>query len=485
MKPKRILVLLFFAASVVAAPRPKNIILVIGDGMGPSHVTAARWIRGDKLQLLRMPVIGIVATHSADDAVTDSAASASAYATGMKTNNGALSVDADGNPRRTVLEVANESGRATGIVTTTDVWDATPAAFLSHAKNRYSDARSIVQQIVSGKADVILGGGSDLLGKGNFPSLAELKQGDRAVVTSRAELEGTKARRVLGLFNTQPNDTEDPNAPLWMLAKWAIASLSADPDGFFLLIENEGIDTSSHNKNSADVAKALAEYDEALRVALDLAAARRDTLVIAVGDHETGGLDICCEGGEEKGWHMEWSTPDHTGAAIPLFAFGPGSESFSGYIDNTDVGRKLLSFVRKSLSRSAAITPQNRSEVRLQSKACQLVRELAIERRHGVVSVRAGDGDDGSVSEAREGIGPKLQHALPRTVIDDLHAGKPGDRIDDGRSLPCGQPVLALQDVHDFEDDGLQDDAGDRSFFGGVEKGERGFLLSLVSFNEE
>ena len=351
---KRILVrlfvatpVLFLATSVVAAPRPKNVILLIGDGMGPGHVTAARWIRGDKLQLLRMPVTGIVATHSADDAVTDSAASAAAYATGMKTNNRALSDDANGNQRKTVLEVANESGKATGVITTTDIWDATPAAFLSHAKDRYDDARSIVQQIVSGKADVLLGGGSDLLGKGNFPSLAELKKSDRVVVTSRAELEATKARRVLGLFNTQPNDTEDPNAPLWVLAKWAIDRLSADPDGFFLLIENEGIDTASHNKHSGDVAKALTEYDEALRVALDFAAARRDTLVIAVGDHETGGLDICCEGGEEKGWRMEWSTPDHTGAAIPLFAFGPGSESFAGYVDNTDVGKKLLSFVRK------------------------------------------------------------------------------------------------------------------------------------------
>jgi alkaline phosphatase len=338
---------LVLAMSVVAAPRPRNVILVIGDGMGLGHVTAARWIRGNKLQLLRMPVTGIVATHSADDAVTDSAASAAAYATGMKTNNRALSVDANGNPRETVLEVANKSGKATGVVTTTDIWDATPAAFMAHVKDRYDDARAIVQQIISGKADVVLGGGSDLLGKGNFPSLADLKKGDRVVVTTRAELEATKARRVIGLFKTQPNDTEDPDAPLWALAKWAIDELSTDPDGFFLLIENEGIDTASHNRHSGDVAKALTEYDEALRVVLDFAAARRDTLVIAVGDHETGGLDICCEGGDEKGWRMEWSTPDHTGAAIPLFAFGPGSASFGGFMDNTDVGRKLLSFVRK------------------------------------------------------------------------------------------------------------------------------------------
>jgi len=340
------LALLFaFTTSAFAAPRPKNVILVIADGMGAGQVTAARWLLGDKLQLLRMPASAFVATHCADEAVTDSAAAASAYATGMKTNYHALSVDADGNPRTTVVEVAHAAGKATGLVTTTDFWDATPAAFASHAKERYDDAPSIVQQMVSGGTDVIIGGGIDSLGKEKLPSLDDVKKSDRAVVVSLAELQASKAPRVLGVMKRQDDDLEDPAAPLAALAKWTIEKLSADPDGFFLMIENEGTDSSSHSNNSDHVRTALRQYDAALAVALDFAAARNDTLVIAVGDHETGGMRIF-QGRDKHRWRIEWSTVEHTGTSIPLFAFGPGSESFSGYIDNTDVGKKLLAFVK-------------------------------------------------------------------------------------------------------------------------------------------
>jgi alkaline phosphatase len=340
----RLLLTLVVACSSLAATRPKNVILVIGDGMGPAHVTAARWSRGDKLQLLRMPVMALMATHCADEAVTDSAAAASAFATGMKTHYHGVSADAKGQPRKTVLEAAHEAGKATGLVTTTDFWDATPAVFAAHAVDRYKDAPSIARQMVASGADIILGGGIDDLGKEQLPTLDELKAGNRAVVLTRAELQASKAPRILGIFKTQSNDTEDPAAPLHALAKWAIERLSADPDGFFLMIENEGIDSASHNNHARDVIKALQEYDAALAVALDFAAARGDTLVIAVGDHETGGLRIF-QGREAKRWRMEWSTIEHTGTSIPLFAFGPGAESFAGYIDNTDVGKKLLGFV--------------------------------------------------------------------------------------------------------------------------------------------
>ena len=343
---RKFIVFLLFATSGYAAPRPKNVILVVGDGMGPAHVTAARWLLGDKLQLLRMPHVALMSTHCADEAVTDSAAAASAFATGEKTNYHAISVDAEGKPRTTVVEVAHASGKATGLVTTTDFWDATPAAFAAHAKERYDDAASILRQMVASGADVIIGGGIDTLGKNNLPALDELKKSDRAVVVSVAELQATSAPRVLGVMQRQDDDLEDPKAPLATLAKWAIDRLSKDPDGFFLMIESEGIDSSSHTNYTPHVRSALQQYDAALGVALDFAAARNDTLVIAVGDHETGGLRIF-QGRDRKRWRLEWSTVEHTGTSIPLFAFGPGAETFHGYIDNTDVGKALLSFVGK------------------------------------------------------------------------------------------------------------------------------------------
>ena len=122
------------------------------------------------------------------------------------------------------------------------------------------------------------------------------------------------------------------------------------------------------------------------------------------------------------------------------------------------------------------------SKVRVQAEGLELVGELAVEGRDGVVTVGSGEGDDRGVGQAGESIGPELQHALPRTV---LHAGELGDGVEDGSRLSGCQAVLALQDVHDLEDDGLRNDACDLAFFRGVEQCERGFLLRLVSLDKE
>src|SRR5436305_13467828 len=129
--------------------------------------------------------------------------------------------------------------------------------------------------------------------------------------------------------------------------------------------------------------------------------------------------------------------------------------------------------------------PTKDSEVRLEVEGVELVRELAIEGRYSVVSVCVRERNDRSVGEAGKRIGPELQHAAPRTVIDDLHAGELGDGVDDRGGPPRCQTVLALQDVHDLEDDGLRYDAGDLAFFRGAEQRERGFLLRFVSLDEE
>jgi len=343
---RRLILVLLLAAPHVAAQRPKNVILVIGDGMGPGHITAARWILGDKLQFRRMPQTALMSTECADEAVTDSAAAASAFATGMKTNYHGVSVDGNGQPRTTVVEAAHANGKATGLVTTTDFWDATPAAFAAHAKERYEEAASISRQMVASGADVIIGGGIDERGTAPLPTPDELKAANRVMAAGLAALQATNAPRVLGVMKRQDDDLQDPDAPLATLAKWAIDKLSADPDGFFLMIENEGIDSSSHSNRTDHLRTALEQYNAALGVALDFAAARNDTLVIAVGDHETGGLRIF-QGRDKHRWRIEWATVEHTGTSIPLFAFGPGAEGFHGYIDNTDVGKALLSFVGK------------------------------------------------------------------------------------------------------------------------------------------
>ncbi|HVG24001.1 MAG TPA: alkaline phosphatase [Thermoanaerobaculia bacterium] len=333
-----ILASLLLAATVA---HPKNIILLVADGAGPAHFTAAKNLRGENFRIGTMPVVGLHTTHCADRAVTDSAAGATAFAAGAKTNYESLSVDPKTlAPLPTVLEEAEKLGKATGLVTTSNFWDATPAAFAAHAKNR-RDPGVDLQMLRSG-ADVIAGTGE----AGEFASQLSAEAAKAAaengytVVRTRAELDGAKGPKVLAYLPYQERNLDVPEAPLPLLAQWAIDRLADDPEGFFLLIEHEGTDSCSHQNNQADLRKALTSFDEAVGVALDFARKRGDTLVVVTADHETGGLRIS-ETKTTSRWRLEWSDSDHTATAVPVFAYGPGSGAFAGFQDNTDVGRKL------------------------------------------------------------------------------------------------------------------------------------------------
>lgn len=335
----------FLAAVLLAAtaqPAPKNIILLIADGAGSAHMTVAKQARGAEFRIGTMPVIGLVTTHCADRAVTDSAAAATALASGVKTNHEMLGQDPAGNPLTTALDHAEQKGKATGLVTTGYFWDATPAAFVAHSGHRYN--AGIAEQMLTSNVEVIAGGGLQRFGKDNLPPFdAFVKDSGYTVITTREQLDSAKGSRLLAVFPGQDRDMDHPDAPLPVLARWAIDRLDDDPDGFFLMIEHEGTDSASHQNNSVDVRKALVSFDEAVGVALDFASKRNDTLVLVTGDHETGGLRIT----ELKSgrFRLEWSTGDHTATMIPIFAYGPGASAFGGFQDNTDVGKKLIAAV--------------------------------------------------------------------------------------------------------------------------------------------
>ena len=331
---------LLFTAHASAAKRPRNVILFIGDGMGPSHVTAMSLIRGAAFATGTMPVTGFVKTQSANKMITDSAAAGTALATGTKTNNGMLSVTPNGARLLTVLEQAEKSGKATGLVTTAAFFDATPAAFSAHVPERHAYGE-IASQMVRSGAEVLIGTGLVEFAKPGMPSLPQLARDNGYTLTqSRAELDAAHGAKLLAVFHEQTNDLDTPEAPLPDLTRIAIDRLSRDRDGFFLLVEHEGTDSSSHNNASADVAKSLISLDKAVAVALDWARQHRDTLVIVTADHETGALRLLQT--KENELQMEWGSDNHTAVAVPIFAFGPGSAEFEGFMDNTDVGRKLL-----------------------------------------------------------------------------------------------------------------------------------------------
>lgn len=291
------------AAPADATARPRSVILMIPDGCGPAAITLARLVSGRALVLDSL-LVGAVETHSADSHVTDSAASGTAYATGVKTRNWMLGVDPDERPLGTLLEAAEARGMSTGLVTTADLTDATPAAFVAHVARRTLQD-SIAIEMLEHHVDLLLGGdwqhwrpvtagGTRLDGRDLF---AEHRGRGGTVVTTPAELAATRALPLLGLFGTDAiapdidRDTLREPSLAQMTAK-ALELLAPSPRGFFVMIEGGRIDDAGHEDDPATVAREVLGYDRAVGLALAFARRDRHTLVVSVADHETGGLGL-------------------------------------------------------------------------------------------------------------------------------------------------------------------------------------------------
>lgn len=321
---------------------------MVGDGMGIGAREAARLTktgRTGRLVMDRLERSGWVRTDPADPrhAVTDSAAAATVFATGVRTRNGSVGVRRDGTPVDSLLDVARRRGMATGLVTTSEVTDATPAAFGAHVTDR-GRHRKIARQYVRDSApDVILGGGA----RRWSPGLLDRAQARGwQLVTDAAGLDAVRGPRVLGLFaegklfRAGPEGEYDPAVRLPDLTAAALEVLAADDDGFFLLVEEEGIDEMAHANNAAGTIAATRALDASVAEARRFARENPRTLVVVVGDHETGGMAVERRPprGERGGtdgpfriagtrldFYVDWTTRSHTGAPTPLSAEGPGA----------------------------------------------------------------------------------------------------------------------------------------------------------------
>ena len=359
-------------------PGARNVIFMVPDGMGLADVTAARIFRsgpgGAPLDLEKLAFVGYERNGSANSAITDSAAAASAWACGEKFDNGVLCVRRDGTLPRSLLEIARERGKRTGLVATSTITHATPAAFGSHVRWRECETEVARQYVDSSRVDVMLGGGAATFSS-PWPDPCGTS-GDyigRAValgypfVSTRAGLAAAVAAgatRILGLFapaaltpeNQRPPDTTEPRLP--QMAAAALAVLGHAPNGFFLLIEGSQIDFANHANDPAWQLAELLAFDEAVGVVLDWLAAdpRRagETLVIVAPDHETGGYAFDGPYGRwpAPGEAVEsvWASSGHTGADVPIWSQGPQAWRLARPIDNTDVH----AVVRDAMSGGAA-----------------------------------------------------------------------------------------------------------------------------------
>ena len=320
---------------------PRNVILVIGDGLGAEQVHAARAFYGELMSFEELPFRGSVTTENAAGQITDSAAAGTAMATGFKVNNGVISValPGDGHALGTLLEYYKAAGKSTGLVTTSYITDATPAAFGAHQSSRSLTTRIAADYMERSRPNVLFGGGLGLT-----PSLASAS--GYAVVQSvngLLALDTEAANRVAALYGTSefPYVADGPNQfpRLYQMASQALRILDNNANGFFLLVENELTDSSAHIN---DLHRNVAEVHElslATEAVLSWATARRDTLVLVTSDHETGGLTVVGENTAGTLPGVSWSTSGHTSAQVPLYAWGFAAELFSGSLDNTDIPR--------------------------------------------------------------------------------------------------------------------------------------------------
>lgn len=322
-----------------SSKKPKNIILVIGDGMGFAQLKAAISEATQPLTMETAEYSGICKTGSLTHKITDSAAAGTAIATGKKTKNGIIGQDTLGNPFETILEIAEKHGLATGLVSTSSITHATPASFIAHEESRNS-YEAIAADFLDVDIDVFIGGGLDNFQKreDNRDLTSDLKSKGYTIITNPDELETVNASKLAGLIaeGHMPPAREGRNDILVKSATKALEILSKNEKGFFLMVEASQIDWGGHANNIDYVLGETFDMDETVAKILEFAKSNGETLVVVTSDHETGGLTLPASGDDYNALDFHFSTGGHSAAMVPVLSWGPGAAQFSGIMDNTD-----------------------------------------------------------------------------------------------------------------------------------------------------
>lgn len=345
--------------SMASAPASaaKNVIIMIGDGMGFQQVRAGSYyLTGAAGNLVFEPYYKAgVTTRSLNSSITDSAAAASAIATGHKVNNNAVS-QYGSTTFTTILEAAKGLGKSTGMVTTVPITHATPAAFGAHDLNRDNYIAIGNDYLNSSRPDVLFGAGDPARGGSSYFTAAQVTTAQSLgyqVVYDNAQmnaLDPATTNRALGLFQGAQLTWEYDRAPnnpephLTDMTTKALDLLSDDTDGFFLMVEGGAIDYAAHGHDIVRMTREVTEFNNSVAAVLDWMQGRNDTLLIVTADHETGGLTATNQAGSYP--TATWTSTDHTAANVPIYATGANVSLINGYIsggvmDNT----KIYSFM--------------------------------------------------------------------------------------------------------------------------------------------
>ena len=347
----------------VKAPRGKkvkNVILMIGDGMSLMHIQAAWTCNRGHLWLENAQYTGLSKTPATNRLITDSGSGGTSLATGYKTCYHAVGVDEDGNKLKSLVDYAKEAGKAAGVAVTCRLWDATPCDFLSHNIDRDNE-QELIAEMANSPVDYVFGGGAKFFTnhKDGRNIFKELEKKGYKVITSKADLktilkdnESYKKRVSSTADNSNCKvycvpfevDTPLPDERGDLLARASIAGmnlLNQNKNGFFMMIEGSQLDDYGHFNQLDMLMKETLDFDQTFGRVIKWAAQDGETLVVVTADHETGGMTVLDGDYKEGRVEVNFSTKNHSGTMVPVYAFGPGSENFSGFMDNTDICWKI------------------------------------------------------------------------------------------------------------------------------------------------
>lgn len=320
-----------------------NIIFLIGDGMGLSQISSGMYSNENKTALENFEYVGLIKTHSANKLVTDSAASATAMATGQKTYNGVLGINPANIRFKSILEICREKKYRTALIATSTIVHATPAAFYAKNISRYN-YEDIAFQLSKQSINIFVGGGEKYFNSRKDEKNLLKNMSSYTFVKNLRQLEKSNSENI-GYFTYvgDPPKAQEGRSPLLKdLTKTVLDKLNAKESPFFLMVEGSQIDWAGHANDINYINSEFIDFDSAIQVALDFAKADGNTLVVVTADHETGGLGI--KGGNISRNKVSggFVTGGHTGTMVPVFSYGPNSDTFSGIYDNTKIFDKII-----------------------------------------------------------------------------------------------------------------------------------------------
>ena len=319
-------------------PMPVNIIIFIGDGMGPAQLSAGIAVSDNTLVVEYFPYSGFCKTSAFNNYVTDSAAAGTAIACGTKTKNGMIGMGPDSTSVKSIMEIAHANGLATGLVSTSAITHATPASFVAHNSGR-GNYEDIAKDFMTGTIDVFIGGGIDHFRrrKDSIDLTLDLKKQGYDVVYTIEDMQKSGSSKIAGLLAKERMESAlgGRAGKLPKMTEKAIEVLSKNKKGFILMVEGSEIDFAGHAKDINRVTSEVIDLDQAVAEAYKFAKAKGNTLVIVTADHETGGLTLPDGDLNNHKVVANFGSTGHTAVLVPVFSFGPGAEKFSGIHENT------------------------------------------------------------------------------------------------------------------------------------------------------